>query len=55
MTSGATSRLMREGRDVSTQVVPVLFAQPDESDIHHWNAMIRACDTISPNPLRCGG
>ena len=40
MTSGATSRLMREGRDVSTQVVPVLFAQPDESDILHWRAMI---------------
>ena len=55
MASASNSRLMVELRDVASQPVPVVFAQPDESDIHHWNAMIRACDTISPNPLRCGG
>ena len=45
---------MVELRDVASQPVPVVFATPDESDIHHWNAMIRACDANSPNPLRCG-
>ena len=38
--SAATSRLMGECKDVATQPIPVVFAMPDENDIHHWHAMI---------------
>jgi len=31
---------MREERDVQNQTVPTIFAQPEETDIHHWRAMI---------------
>ena len=31
---------MLELKDVSSQPIPVVFAQPEESDIHHWHAMI---------------
>uniref|UniRef100_A0A7S0J7D7 Ubiquitin-conjugating enzyme E2 Z n=1 Tax=Calcidiscus leptoporus TaxID=127549 RepID=A0A7S0J7D7_9EUKA len=36
----AASRLMREERDISMQTTPVIFAQPDESDIYHWLGLI---------------
>lgn len=36
----AASRLMREERDISMQQTPVIFAQPDESDIYHWMGLI---------------
>jgi len=31
---------MREQRDVASQVIPVVFALPDEADILHWTGMI---------------
>jgi len=31
---------MREERDVASQVIPVVFATPEESDIFHWHGMI---------------
>ena len=34
--SSSASRLMREERDVQNQTVPTIFAQPEETDIHHW-------------------
>mmetsp|Transcript_49303 Transcript_49303/g.106788 ORF Transcript_49303/g.106788 Transcript_49303/m.106788 type:complete len:320 (-) Transcript_49303:1149-2108(-) len=36
----AASRLMREERDIAAQTVPVVFAQPDEADVYHWQALI---------------
>jgi len=38
--TSAASRLMHEERDVASQSVPVVFAQPEESDIFHWHGMI---------------
>jgi len=40
MANASTSRLMTELKDVAGQTIPVVFAQPEESDIHHWRAMI---------------
>ena len=40
--STSTSRLMIELKDVVSQTIPVVFAQPEESDIHHWHALIGA-------------
>jgi ubiquitin-conjugating enzyme E2 Z len=42
MAAAATSRLMSEAREMASQSIPVVFAQPDEHDIHHWHAMILA-------------
>lgn len=36
----AASRLMREEREVASQSVPVVFAEPEESDILHWHGLI---------------
>ena len=41
MGSPSSSRLLSELKDVATQQIPVVFAQPEESDIHHWHALIR--------------
>ena len=38
--SGGASRLMREQRDVASQQIPVVFAEPEESDIYHWRGLI---------------
>lgn len=48
MATASTSRLMTEYRDVSSQRVPVVFAQPEEDDILHWHAMIRASSRSRP-------
>ena len=39
MTSAA-SRLLREVRDISSQQIPAVFGEPEESDILHWRGMI---------------
>ena len=31
---------MLELKDVTSQQIPVVFAEPEESDIHHWHALI---------------
>jgi len=36
MTSAA-SRLLREVRDISSQQIPVVFGEPEEADILHWD------------------
>eukprot|EP00900_Chrysochromulina_parva_P024407 jgi/Chrpa1/65/Chrysochromulina_OHIO_Genome00000170-RA len=40
MSSASTSRLMGELRDLSQQTLPIVFALPEESNIHHWHALI---------------
>ena len=46
--SASTSRLMLELKDVASQRVPVVFAQPEETDIHHWHALIGAPPHAAP-------
>ena len=51
MAAPATSRLMSEARDVASQSIPTVFAQPEESNLHRWHAMIRK--RAHPDAVQC--